>query len=109
MRLVQSRTVFFVPQNKNQKNLDMETAKALLQLLLGKVWPLHAAFQEFLETQTHYKVINRDQWYNILEFSRSIRSDLSNYDEDGACECWIHLILCSSDHFCLKCVHCWIL
>jgi DCN1-like protein 4/5 len=78
------RYAFDFARNKNQKNLDMETAKALLQLLLGKVWPLHAAFQEFLETQTHYKVINRDQWYNILEFSRSIRSDLSNYDEDGA-------------------------
>ena len=35
--------------------------------------------------QSKYKVINKDQWCNILEFSRSILPDLSNYDEDGAC------------------------
>ena len=34
-----------------------------------------------------YKVLNRDQWCNVLEFSRSILPDLSNYDEDGACKC----------------------
>ena len=33
-----------------------------------------------------YKVLNRDQWCNVLEFSRSINPDLSNYDEDGACK-----------------------
>lgn len=30
--------------------------------------------------------MNKDQWYNVLEFSRTINADLSNYDEDGACE-----------------------
>ncbi|XP_023226664.1 DCN1-like protein 4 isoform X5 [Centruroides sculpturatus] len=34
--------------------------------------------------QSKYKVINKDQWCNVLEFSRTINSDLSNYDEDGA-------------------------
>ena len=36
--------------------------------------------------QSKYKVINKDQWCNVLEFSRLIDTDLSNYDEDGACE-----------------------
>ena len=36
--------------------------------------------------QAKYKVINKDQWCNILEFSRLIKPDLSNYDEDGACK-----------------------
>uniref|UniRef100_A0A8W8KYA1 Defective in cullin neddylation protein n=1 Tax=Magallana gigas TaxID=29159 RepID=A0A8W8KYA1_MAGGI len=40
-------------------------------------------FARFIE-QSKYKVINKDQWCNILEFSRSILPDLSNYDEDGA-------------------------
>ncbi|KAI1238294.1 hypothetical protein IHE44_0013014 [Lamprotornis superbus] len=35
--------------------------------------------------QSKYKVINKDQWCNVLEFSRTINLDLSNYDEDGAC------------------------
>ena len=38
------------------------------------------------QQQSKYKVINKDQWCNVLEFSRTINLDLSNYDEDGACE-----------------------
>ncbi|KAA8579386.1 hypothetical protein FQN60_016816 [Etheostoma spectabile] len=34
--------------------------------------------------QSKYKGMNKDQWYNVLEFSRTIKADLSNYDEDGA-------------------------
>ena len=37
--------------------------------------------------QTKYRVINKDQWFNVLEFSRLIHPDLSNYEEDGACKC----------------------
>nr|CAG4643715.1 EOG090X00X3 [Lepidurus arcticus] len=40
-------------------------------------------FLEFLE-KSRYRVINKDQWVNILEFSRSVNEDLSNYDADGA-------------------------
>lgn len=65
--------------------MDMETAKAMLQLLLGKHWPLYSQFSQFLD-QSKYKVINKDQWCNILEFSRTINNDLSNYDVDGACK-----------------------
>lgn len=32
--------------------------------------------------------MNKDQWYNVLEFSRTVNADLSNYDEDGACKCF---------------------
>eukprot|EP00064_Thunnus_orientalis_P020816 superscaffoldBa00005945_g20964 len=37
-----------------------------------------------LPQQSKYKGMNKDQWYNVLEFSRTINTDLSNYDEDGA-------------------------
>jgi hypothetical protein len=40
----------------------------------------------YLFQQSKYKVINKDQWCNILEFSRLVSVDLSNYDEDGACK-----------------------
>lgn len=66
--------------------MDMETARVMLQLLLGKHWPLFMQFAQFLD-QSKYKVINKDQWCNILEFSRTINHDLSNYDLDGACKC----------------------
>ncbi|KXJ73595.1 hypothetical protein RP20_CCG015455 [Aedes albopictus] len=71
--------------DKDQRSMDIETAKAMLQLLLGKHWPLYAQFAQFLE-QSKYKVINKDQWCNILEFSRTISNDLTNYDVDGACK-----------------------
>lgn len=72
-------------QDSDQRSMDILTAKAMLQLLLGKHWPLYPQFAQFLE-QSKYKVINKDQWCNILEFSRTICIDLSNYDIDGACK-----------------------
>lgn len=66
--------------------MDIDTAKGMLHLLLGKQWNMYPEFAEFLE-QSKYKVINKDQWCNILEFSRTITNDLTNYDVDGACKC----------------------
>ncbi|CAI9734442.1 Hypothetical predicted protein [Octopus vulgaris] len=77
------RYAYDFAKDKDQRSMDIETAKAMLSLLLGKHWTLHSSFHQFLE-QSKYKVINKDQWCNILEFSRTIYPDLSNYDEDGA-------------------------
>lgn len=77
------RYAYDFARDKDQRSMDMATAKAMLQLLLGKHWPLCAPFHQFLE-QSKYRVINKDQWCNVLEFSRTIKPDLSNYDEDGA-------------------------
>ena len=38
-------------------------------------------------------MINKDQWCNVLEFSRLIKPDLSNYDEDGACKLHVSYVL----------------
>ncbi|XP_013888259.1 DCN1-like protein 5 isoform X2 [Austrofundulus limnaeus] len=77
------RYAFDFSRDKNQRSLDMDTAKSMLTLLLGSTWPLFPVFHQFLE-QSKYKGLNKDQWCNILEFSRTINTDLSNYDEDGA-------------------------
>lgn len=77
------RYAYDFARDKDQRSMDIETARAMLQLLLGKHWPLYAQFAQFLE-QSKYKVINKDQWCNILEFSRTISIDLTNYDVDGA-------------------------
>ncbi|OBS57740.1 hypothetical protein A6R68_11139 [Neotoma lepida] len=52
---------------------------------------VHVQYDEAIDNerrhkQSKYKVINKDQWCNVLEFSRTISLDLSNYDEDGAFE-----------------------
>ncbi|XP_064636898.1 DCN1-like protein 4 [Lineus longissimus] len=77
------RYAFDFARDKAQRSMDIDLAIELLQLLLGKHWSLCATFRQFLE-QSKYKVINKDQWCNVLEFSRTIKPDLSNYDEDGA-------------------------
>jgi DCN1-like protein 4/5 len=79
------RYAYDFARDKDQRSMDIETAAAMLRLLLGKCWPLYPQFAQFLE-QSKYKVINKDQWCNILEFSRTIMNDLSNYDVDGACK-----------------------
>ncbi|XP_075161345.1 DCN1-like protein SCCRO4 isoform X2 [Haematobia irritans] len=70
-------------KDSDQRSMDINTAKAMLQLLLAKRWPLLPQFTQFLD-QSKYKVINKDQWCNIYEFSRAISLDLNNYDIDGA-------------------------
>ncbi|CAG9765361.1 unnamed protein product [Ceutorhynchus assimilis] len=77
------RYAYDFARDKDQRSMDMETAKAMLQLLLGKQWELFTQFSQFLD-QSKYKVINKDQWCNILEFSKTICDDLTNYDVDGA-------------------------
>ncbi len=37
--------------------------------------------------QETYKGMNTDQWSSLLEFCKTISSDFSNYDENGACKC----------------------
>ncbi|KAI0241283.1 DCN1-like protein 4 [Lamellibrachia satsuma] len=77
------RYAYDFARERDQRSMDIDTAKTMLALLLGKHWSLFSSFHQFLE-QSKYKVINRDQWCNVLEFSRLIQPDLSNYDEDGA-------------------------
>ncbi|KAL8570288.1 DCN1-like protein 5 [Nucella lapillus] len=78
------RFAFEFAKEDNQRSLDKDTAKQMLTLLLGGLWPLQSSFNQFLEQSTRYQVMNKDQWCNVLEFSRSISCDLKNYDEDGA-------------------------
>lgn len=64
--------------------MDIETAKAMLGLLLSNQWTLYPDFEQFLKQPKAPRVINKDQWNNIFEFSRTINLDLSNYSIDGA-------------------------
>ncbi|CAH0719808.1 unnamed protein product, partial [Brenthis ino] len=69
-------------RDKDQRSLDTGTARALLGVLLPR-WALRAPLAEFLRGR-RYRVVNRDQWTNILEFSRSVDAQLHAYDADGA-------------------------
>lgn len=77
------RYAFDFSRDKDQRSLDIDTAKAMLNLLLGRQWLLLNSFFQFLD-QSRYRVLNKDQWCNVLEFSRAVHTDLKNYDVDGA-------------------------
>ncbi|XP_075975254.1 DCN1-like protein SCCRO4 [Anticarsia gemmatalis] len=70
-------------RDKDQRSLETGTARALLGVLLPR-WALRPALGEFLQRERRYRVVNRDQWCNILEFSRTVDTSLASYDADGA-------------------------
>lgn len=78
------RFAFSFAKEKETKIIDLQTADALLALVLGDRYAHTEALRAYLQEQTTYKSVNLDQWMNILEFSRSIKADLSNYDENSA-------------------------
>ncbi|XP_078489813.1 DCN1-like protein 5 isoform X2 [Ciona intestinalis] len=78
------RYAFDFAKEPGQRTMELDTANIMLELLLSERWTLFSKFQQFLKQTKSCRVLNRDQWNNVLEFSRSILPDLSNYDFDGA-------------------------
>lgn len=78
------RFAFLLAREGEQKFLDLASASQMLDLILGEKYPHTALFQQFLSEQKSYKALNMDQWMSFLEFSRTIKKDFSNYDENGA-------------------------
>jgi len=78
------RFAFGFAKERETKIIDLATADALLALVLGNRYPHTEPLRSFLKEQTSYKSVNLDQWMNMLEFSRTIKGDLSNYDENSA-------------------------
>jgi len=77
------RFAFTFTKEPDQKILDMSMGISLLELIMaGK--PHAKRFVQFLQEQSSYKALNMDQWMNFLEFSRTIKEDFSNYDENSA-------------------------
>ncbi|XP_078534329.1 DCN1-like protein 4 isoform X2 [Lissotriton helveticus] len=55
------RYAFDFAREKDQRSLDINTAKCMLGLLLGKVWPLFPVFHQFLEYPCPDEAI-KDNW-----------------------------------------------
>ncbi|EGG16608.1 hypothetical protein DFA_07586 [Cavenderia fasciculata] len=68
----------------NKKLLDVNTAAELLELVLPQ--SVHTPnFVSFLRSDKHnLKVINKDHWLCYNEFSKTVKRDLSNYDQQDA-------------------------
>ncbi|RUS29973.1 Cullin binding-domain-containing protein [Jimgerdemannia flammicorona] len=106
------RYSFGFAKNKDQKCMDLETAKAMWQLLLGNRFAHTDAFLKFLDVEDDLimhsnlhaeiflrqdkkpvKVINKDQWLSFHEFSTTVAEDLSNHDDMSACELFLVLFI----------------
>lgn len=79
-----------VAAQKGQKCLQLDTAVAMWQLLFceDRAWPFIDDWCEFLQ-KLHNRAISRDTWTQLLDFSRTVKPDFSNFDSAGA---WPYLM-----------------
>lgn len=65
---------------------ERDAVMALLPIVLDTARAPHLPdFLEFLAQCSHQR-ITLDQWDSFLQFQAAVKTDLSNFDEDGACE-----------------------
>jgi len=69
---------------KGAKAMVADTAQALWQLLLPGRWAAAEAWLSYVAGVKGLKAVSKDTWMQLLEFSRKIKADFSDYDEDGA-------------------------
>ncbi|KAI8370119.1 Cullin binding-domain-containing protein [Choanephora cucurbitarum] len=74
---------FLIGRQTGQKNLSLEAAVELWQLLLSGRYNFLEDWIQFLE-QNHKKAISRDTWNLFLDFVNQTEVDLQNYDSEGA-------------------------
>lgn len=79
------RYIFMFAKDSEQKCMPVDTACAMISTVM-KGRPHEERFVEYLGAKKPIKVINKDQWYNFLDFSDTISEDLSNYD--GLSSAW---------------------
>ncbi|KAG0293712.1 DCN1-like protein 5 [Linnemannia gamsii] len=79
------RYIFMFAKDSEQKCMPVDTACAMISTVM-KGRPHELRFVEYLGVKKPIKVINKDQWYNFLDFSETINEDLSNYD--GLSSAW---------------------
>ncbi|KAG2452613.1 hypothetical protein HYH02_002850 [Chlamydomonas schloesseri] len=78
------RFTFHVCRDPGKRNISMELAVAAWRLVLAGRFRLLERWCAFARGQHAIKVVTEDTWRQVLDFSRTIHEDLSNYDSAGA-------------------------
>ncbi|KAJ2311416.1 DCN1-like protein 5 [Coemansia sp. RSA 2611] len=78
------RKMFDYLRADKQKSVAAEDAVAVLPIVTGNGW-VFEKFVKFLEANgDRIKTVSRDQWQSLLELSKTLKPDLSNYSSDDA-------------------------
>ncbi|XP_024377397.1 defective in cullin neddylation protein AAR3 [Physcomitrium patens] len=75
--------VFFMCRELGQKSISVSTAVKAWRLALTGRFRLLDQWCAFVQIHQRH-AISEDTWRQVLEFSRSVHEDLSNYDPEGA-------------------------
>ncbi|XP_066103762.1 DCN1-like protein 5 isoform X1 [Saccopteryx bilineata] len=70
------RYAFDFARDKDQRSLDIDTAKSMLALLLGRTWPLFSVFYQYLEGLFFLM--------NLLSGKKFVKHHSKNYCEENA-------------------------
>ncbi|CAK9874319.1 unnamed protein product [Sphagnum jensenii] len=77
------RFVFFMCREQGQKSISVSTAIDAWRLSLTGRFRLLDQWCAFVQVHQQH-AISEDTWRQVLEFSRNVHEDLSNYDREGA-------------------------
>jgi len=73
----------FIKEESDRKSVDLEPAIEFMKCVLTPHFALCNEFIDFLKVQK-VKTVTADVWTQTFEFARDIKTDLSNYELDGA-------------------------
>jgi DCN1-like protein 1/2 len=75
--------VLFMCQEQGQKSISVNTAINACRLALTGRFRLLDEWCAFIQVHQQHAILE-DTWREVLEFSRRVHEDLSNYDPEGA-------------------------
>ena len=74
---------FAYGKSAGQRSLDLEVALAYWGILFQDGFALFPLWKEYMTTQ-YKRAVTKDTWNLLFDFAATIKTDFSNYDEEGA-------------------------
>lgn len=76
---------FTLAKPPQSRNIEMETSTAFWTVLLVPKYPIMSEVLRFIaEKEGQYKATNKDLWSMMLEFCKTVKPSLQDYEADGA-------------------------